>query len=168
MSGIYQISKRFTFEAAHWLPGLADGHKCGRLHGHSYTVEVLLAAPALTGPGFVVDFGELAPLKRHLDECYDHQLLNEVLDVVPTSENLAKVLFDWCSAHIPLPDGAVLTAVRVSETASSWAEYRPRSADVSVADFDLPSPLLELLITRGTDVPRNPDHRRWSQTVPDL
>lgn len=122
----YQISKRFPFEAAHWLSGLPEGHKCSRLHGHSYTVEVLLEATDLTEPGFVVDFGELAPLKRHLDEFYDHQLLNEILDNPPTSENLAKVLFDWCSAHIPLPDGARLTAVRISETATTWAEYRPR------------------------------------------
>lgn len=136
MSGTYQIGKRFTFEAAHWLSGLPAGHKCGRMHGHSYTVEVVLEATELTGPGFVVDFGELAPLKRYLDERYDHQLLNEVLDVEPTSENLAQVVFDWCSAHIPLPDSAVFTAVRVSETASTWAEYRPTPADTGVAETD--------------------------------
>lgn len=136
MSGVYHIGKRFTFEAAHWLSGLASGHKCGRMHGHSYTVEVLVEAAELTGPGFVVDFGELAPLKRHLDARYDHQLLNEVLDVEPTSENLAKMLFDWCSAHLPLPDGAVLTAVRVSETAATWAEYRPTPADAGTTDPD--------------------------------
>lgn len=124
----FQISKRFPFEAAHWLSGLPEGHKCGRLHGHSYTVEVLLEATELTEPGFVVDFSELAALKRHLDERYDHQLLNDVLDVRPTSENLAKVLFDWCNAHILLPDGARITAVRVSETATTSAEYRPRIA----------------------------------------
>ncbi|QIZ37936.1 6-carboxytetrahydropterin synthase QueD [Saccharopolyspora sp. ASAGF58] len=136
MSGAYQIGKRFNFEAAHWLSGLPDGHKCGRLHGHSYAVEVLLAAAELTGPGFVVDFGELAPLKEHLDECYDHQLLNEVLDVEPTSENLAKLVFDWCGTHIPLPEGVVITAVRVSETATTWAEYRPATVEThtSVAE----------------------------------
>lgn len=133
MSGVYQIGKRFTFEAAHRLSGLVDGHKCGRLHGHSYTVEVVLEATELSAPGFVVDFGELAPLKQHLDEHFDHRLLNEVLDVEPTSENLAKVVFEWCSTHIPLPEGAVIAAVRVSETATTWAEYR-RSTGATSAE----------------------------------
>ncbi|MCI2424055.1 6-pyruvoyl tetrahydropterin synthase family protein [Saccharopolyspora sp. K220] len=126
MSGVYQSGQRFTFEAGLWLSGLRDGHKYGQVHGHSYTVEVLLEAPELTEPGFVVD-DELTPFKRHLDQCYDHQLLNEVLDIEPTNANLAKVLFEWCSAHIPLPEGAVLMAVRVG-TATTWAEYRPATA----------------------------------------
>lgn len=129
MSGVYRIGKRFNFEAAHWLSGLVEGHQCGRLHGHSYTVEVVLEATELSGPGFVVDFGELAPLKRHLDEHFDHRVLNEVGDGEPTSENLAKALFEWCSAHIPFPEGAVIAAVRVSETATTWAEYRPGTAE---------------------------------------
>lgn len=122
--GIFRIGKTFTFAAAHRLGGLAEGHKCGRLHGHGYTVEVTLASRRLTGPGFVVDFAELNLLKRHLDGEFDHQLLNEVVDVEPTSENLARVLFDWCVAHLALPDGVVVEAVRVRETATSWAEYR--------------------------------------------
>ncbi|MBC8991791.1 6-pyruvoyl trahydropterin synthase family protein [Micromonospora chalcea] len=122
--GIYRIGKTFTFEGAHLLGGLSEGHKCGRLHGHGYTVEVTLASRRLTGPGFVVDFAELDLLKRHLDGEFDHQLLNEVVDVEPTSENLARVLFDWCMAHLALPDGVVVEAVRVRETATSWAEYR--------------------------------------------
>lgn len=35
---MYRIGKRFMFEAAHHLPDLPEGHKCARLHGHSYTV----------------------------------------------------------------------------------------------------------------------------------
>lgn len=121
----HTISKRFLFDAAHQLRGLPDGHKCGRMHGHSYTVEVALAARELIAPGFVVDFAELDPIKQHLNDCYDHRTLNDVMDVEPTSENLAQVLFDWCTANIPLPDTASVVAVRVSETASTWAEYQP-------------------------------------------
>ena len=59
---MYRISKKWTFDAAHHLDGLPEGHKCARVHGHTWTVEVVLAAVTLTGPGFVTDFGELAPL----------------------------------------------------------------------------------------------------------
>jgi 6-pyruvoyltetrahydropterin/6-carboxytetrahydropterin synthase len=120
-----RIGKRFAFEAAHRLGGLPEGHKCGRLHGHSYTVEVIIVAAALSGPGFVADFADLDPLKRYLAEVFDHQVLNDVVGVEPTSENLARVVFDWCAVNLLLPGGASLEAVRVSETTATWAEYRP-------------------------------------------
>lgn len=122
---MYRISKRFSFEAAHFLRGLPEGHPCSRVHGHSYTIEVFLVAEHLTGPGFVVDFRELAALKKHVDQHLDHTTLNDVVEVEPTSENLAKVLFDWCAENLPLPASAAVEAVRVAETASTWAEYRP-------------------------------------------
>lgn len=120
-----RIGKRFTFEAAHWLGSLPEGHKCARQHGHSYTVEVIIAATGLSGPGFVADFADLDPLKNYLAEVFDHRVLNDVAGVEPTSENLARVLFDWCAANIPLPSAASFEAVRVSETPATWAEYRP-------------------------------------------
>jgi 6-pyruvoyltetrahydropterin/6-carboxytetrahydropterin synthase len=56
-------------------------------------------------------------------------MLNDVIDAEPTSENLARVLFEWCAANIALPSpSAAIAAVRVSETAATWAEYRPESA----------------------------------------
>lgn len=122
---MYRISKRFTFEAAHCLGGLPQGHKCAREHGHSYAVEVILEAADLDGPGFVADFADLDPLRDHLADVYDHQLLNSVIDVEPTSENLARVLFDWCTARLALPAGTLVEAVRVGETSATWAEYRP-------------------------------------------
>jgi 6-pyruvoyltetrahydropterin/6-carboxytetrahydropterin synthase len=122
---VYRIGKAFSFEAAHHLPGLPAEHKCSRPHGHSYTVEVTVTAAELTGPGFVTDFADLAPLGRYLGSTLDHQDLNKVLVIAPTSENLARHLFGWCQDNIPLPPGTGIEAVRVSETASSWAEYRP-------------------------------------------
>ncbi|SEF55577.1 6-pyruvoyltetrahydropterin/6-carboxytetrahydropterin synthase [Nonomuraea solani] len=121
----FRIGKRFTFEAAHQLSGLPGGHKCGRLHGHSYTVEVVLTATELSESGFVIDFANLDPIKRHLAEHFDHQPLNEAIDIEPTSENLARVLFEWCAKNVPLPATAAIEAVRVSETSATWAEYRP-------------------------------------------
>lgn len=123
---MYRIGKRFRFEAAHYLRGLPEGHKCARLHGHSYTVEVSVATDGdLVPPGFVVDFAELSALGTYLSKRYDHRVLNEVVNVAPTSENLARLLFDWCSANLHLPPGVTVAAVRVSETASTFAEYAP-------------------------------------------
>ena len=139
---MYRICKRFTFDAAHRLDGLPDGHKCGRLHGHTYTVEVELAAHRLDEHGFVIDFGDLSKIVKGLiDQSYDHRFLNDMIDcgtcpVNPTAENIA---FDLYNTITPLlraflsrsaPENGdtnriELQAVRVSETPSSWAEYRP-------------------------------------------
>jgi 6-pyruvoyltetrahydropterin/6-carboxytetrahydropterin synthase len=118
----------FGFEAAHCLSGLPAGHKCTRRHGHSYKAEVILASTELAEPGFVVDFAGLDPFRRFLAETLDHRDLNEVLPVPPTSERLAQYLYGWCAASLGLPAAVTVEAVRVSETASTWAEYRPGTA----------------------------------------
>lgn len=123
---MYRIGKAFRFEAAHHLPGLPEGHKCARPHGHSYTAEVTVVTGAeLTGPGFVVDFAELAALGTYLDAAFDHRDLNAVLPVASTSENLAAHLYQWCTVNLTLPAGVRVEKVRVSETASTFAEYIP-------------------------------------------
>lgn len=121
----YMIAKRFTFSASHQLPGLPDGHQCGRLHGHNYAVEVVFGADELAAPGFVTDFGELAPLKAYLDASFDHRHLNEVLAVPPTSEHLAAHVADWVVENLEPAIAGRLVRVRVSETDSTWAEYTP-------------------------------------------
>lgn len=123
---MYRIGKRFGFEAAHHLSELPDGHKCARPHGHSYTVEISVATDRdLAPPGFVVDFAALAPLGTFLKETFDHRDLNEVLSVAPTSENLARLLYEWCVANLHLPAGVTVAAVQVGETTSTFAEYAP-------------------------------------------
>jgi 6-pyruvoyltetrahydropterin/6-carboxytetrahydropterin synthase len=79
----------------------------------------------LAPPGFVADFAELGPLGDYVKETLDHRDLNEVLDVAPTSENLARLLYEWCAAKLDLPPGVTIACVRVSETASTFAEYVP-------------------------------------------
>lgn len=123
---MFRIGKTFRFEAAHALAGLPDGHKCARPHGHGYTVEITLACTAaLRGPGFVVDFAALAPLGVYLEDTFDHRDLNTVLDVAATSENLARHLYCWCVQHLDLPGDVRVEKVRVSETATTFAEYAP-------------------------------------------
>jgi 6-pyruvoyltetrahydropterin/6-carboxytetrahydropterin synthase len=123
---MFTIGKSFTFEAAHHLDGLPEGHKCARQHGHSYRVEVLLESETLTGPGFVADFAALMPVKAFLDGQWDHRCLNDVLAAdQPTCENLARHLFEWCRANLDEYAARLVAAVRVSETRATWAEYRP-------------------------------------------
>lgn len=119
----WRIRKAFTFDAAHQLNGLDPAHKCGRLHGHTYQVEIILAAETLDAAGFVYDFGDLSPLKRMIDAELDHRCLNDVIDQ-PTSEHLAEHLFAWCRAHLDMRPEVSVECIRVAETPHTWAEYR--------------------------------------------
>jgi 6-pyruvoyltetrahydropterin/6-carboxytetrahydropterin synthase len=121
--GAFTIGKSFNFEAGHRLPGLPPEHKCSRQHGHSYQVEVVLTAPTLEDPGFVTDFGDLAPFKEFLDTELDHGNLHEILPVEPTSEHLAQYLAGWFIQNIEPDIFGQLVAVQVRETERSWARF---------------------------------------------
>jgi len=115
-----RIYKELSFEAAHRLPNVPPGHKCARLHGHSYRVEVHVEGPVGAQSGWVMDFADIqaacAPLLARLD----HYFLNEVegLDN-PTAENLARWI--WVRLHGALPG---LCEVVVRETCTSGVRYR--------------------------------------------
>ena len=117
---MYTITKQFHFSASHVIEGLPEGHPCARLHGHNYAVELVLEAPALDRIGFVVDYGDLKPFKRLLDDELDHRHLNDVITGPTTAEHLAYYLHQRAKAL-----WAQVAAVRVSETPKTWAEYRP-------------------------------------------
>jgi 6-pyruvoyltetrahydropterin/6-carboxytetrahydropterin synthase len=116
---LFQISKQFTFSASHVLERLPAGHPCGRLHGHNYVVEIVLESGELDPSGFVVDYRDLTPFRRILDEELDHRHLNDVLVEQTSAENVAKYLFRRARELWP-----AVAAVRVSETPRTWAEYR--------------------------------------------
>lgn len=121
---MYRITKEFSFSASHQLHGLPDDHPCARLHGHNYIVVVELSATTLDAHGFVRDYRELDLLKRYIDNSFDHRHLNDVLPDQPTtSEYLAAHFFIWCKQHWP-----EVSAVKVSETPKTWAEYRRAGA----------------------------------------
>lgn len=116
------ISKEFNFSASHVLGGLPEDHPCGRMHGHNYIVVVELSAPPdqLNAAGFVRDFGELSVVKSWIDEEIDHRHLNDVLgELNPSAELIAQWIYDHWKEKFP-----ELTAVRVSETPKTWAEFR--------------------------------------------
>lgn len=117
---MYRIAKEFHFSASHQLAHLPAEHPCARLHGHNYRVQVELGAAELNADGFVRDYQELAALKAYIDERFDHRHLNEVLELPSTAEQLARHFYEWSRAR-----WSEVTAVRVSETPNSWAEYRP-------------------------------------------
>lgn len=86
----YSIKVRQGFSAAHSLCGLKG--KCGEMHGHNYVVEVTISGRKLKGPGMVEDFVKVKQALREVMP--DHKLLNDVMAVPPTSEHLAKFLYD--------------------------------------------------------------------------
>ncbi len=120
---MFRITKEFHFSASHQLTELPADHQCARLHGHNYIVEVELSSADLNEHGFVRDYHELAPLKRYIDDELDHRHLNDVLrHNCVTAEFLARHLYEWCQTR-----WQEVTAVRVSETPKTWAEYHPES-----------------------------------------
>jgi 6-pyruvoyltetrahydropterin/6-carboxytetrahydropterin synthase len=119
----YRIAKQYTFHAGHHLAGLPEGHKCRNPHGHTFTAEVIVGSDVLVPPGFVTDFGDLAPFGAYIDAELDHRDLNQVLDFPPTSEAIAEVLALWFLDNLQSRIHGRLLAVRVSETPTSWAEY---------------------------------------------
>ncbi|MEU0027441.1 6-carboxytetrahydropterin synthase [Streptomyces sp. NPDC006335] len=121
--GAFTIGKKFGFEAGHRLPGLAPEHKCSRQHGHSYEVEIVLTASRLEAPGFVTDFGALAPFKEFLAIELDHRNLHEILPFEPTSERLAQFFAGWFIQNLQSNIPGRLVAVVVRETGSSWARF---------------------------------------------
>ncbi|WP_210585047.1 6-carboxytetrahydropterin synthase [Streptomyces sp. GESEQ-35] len=118
------ITKEFHFSASHVLDRLPSWHPCARMHGHNYIVVLELSARRedLTEAGFVRDYRELDAFKRWMDETLDHRHLNEAMGggISPSAENLAVWIFGLWTDRFP-----ELTAVRVSETPKTWAEYRP-------------------------------------------
>jgi 6-pyruvoyltetrahydropterin/6-carboxytetrahydropterin synthase len=111
-----EIFKEFVFEAAHRLPHVPEGHKCARLHGHSFTAQIYISGEVDPSTGWVVDF---ADIKTAFAPYYDHHYLNEIegLDN-PTSENIA--VWIW-SKMSPLLPG--LSKIIVKETCTTGAIY---------------------------------------------
>lgn len=120
----FTLKKKFTFEAAHFLPH-SDG-KCRRLHGHSWIGWAEVEADRLhtDGPqaGMVIDFGCMAStIKPMVDAYLDHYLLNESLAIEsPTSEAVA----EWIFQHLQ-EAGLDVATVTIEETCTSVCTYRP-------------------------------------------
>lgn len=115
----YRITKQFYFSASHQLEGLSEDHPCTRIHGHNYIIEIVLQSEQLDQIGFVIDYGQLNVLEQYIANTLDHRHLNDVFSFNPTTENIAKYLFDFCIKLWPQTE-----AIRVSETSRTRTEYR--------------------------------------------
>ena len=115
-----EIFKEIRFEAAHRLPNVPEGHKCARLHGHSFKVELHLCGEVGEHSGWLMDFSELDRAFKPLYEQLDHHYLNDIDGLAnPTSENLAKWIWDRMVQEV-----SGLSSVVVRETCTSGCIYR--------------------------------------------
>ena len=115
-----EIVKTFRFDAAHRLAHAPEGHKCRRLHGHSYRLDVHITGPVDEETGWVMDFGEIKQTVEPIIAELDHHLLNEVPGLEnSTSELIAAYLFDRIRKALP-----GLSAVTVWESETSRCVYR--------------------------------------------
>lgn len=115
-----ELFKEFVFEAAHRLPRVPEGHKCGRLHGHSFRVAVYIEGEVDPDTGWIRDFSEIKAIFKPLYERLDHNYLNEIPGLEnPTSEVIAKWI--WQQLKPLLPE---LSRIRIHETCTSGCEYR--------------------------------------------
>ena len=115
-----ELRKSFQLEAAHLLPNLPLTHKCRRLHGHSFKVDVVVAGECDPKLGWLMDYADISETFKPLWEQLDHRYLNEVPGLEnPTSENLAAWIWNRLKPKLPL-----LTEVSVAETCMSRCVYR--------------------------------------------
>lgn len=115
-----EIFKQFTIEAAHRLPNVPAGHKCGRLHGHSFGIEIRVCGEPDPATGWVMDFADIKAAFAPLFEQLDHHYLNEVEGLEnPTSEVLARWIWQRLEPHLP-----ALSEVVVRETCTAGVRYR--------------------------------------------
>jgi 6-pyruvoyltetrahydropterin/6-carboxytetrahydropterin synthase len=118
-SRIVELVKEFRFEAAHYLPNVPEGHKCRRMHGHSFRGEVVVKGEVDPHTGWLIDFADLKAVVRPIVDRLDHYLLNEIEGLEnPTSEMVA--IWLWKQLQSQLPQ---LFRVTVEETCTSRCNY---------------------------------------------
>ena len=115
-----EIFKEFTFEAAHRLPNVPAGHKCGRLHGHSFQVAIHISGPLDPHTGWVRDFADIKAIFKPIYDQLDHNYLNDLPGLEnPTSEVIARWI--W---HKLKPDLPELSQMTLRETCTCGCIYR--------------------------------------------
>ncbi len=115
-----ELIKTFRFEAAHTLAKAPDGHKCRRLHGHSYKIDIHVTGQADPETGWVIDFGQIKQAVEPILDTLDHRFLDDIKGLAnSTSEMLAKYLWDKIKVNLP-----GLSAITVWESDTSRCIYR--------------------------------------------
>jgi 6-pyruvoyltetrahydropterin/6-carboxytetrahydropterin synthase len=115
-----RLSKSFRFEAAHDLPTFPEGHKCRRLHGHSFRFDVVVEGEVDPTLGYLMDYGDIRRVVDPIVKQLDHYYLNDIKGLEnSTSEMIARWLWDRIRPELPL-----LSSIIVYETCTSSCEYR--------------------------------------------
>lgn len=97
-----EISKQFYFDAAHFIPHMADGHAYRQMHGHSFKVQIAVQGKSQPDTGWVMDFDALDKLVAEVRSELDHRVLNEIEGLtVPTLENLCAWLWRRLAGQLP-------------------------------------------------------------------
>lgn len=111
------VTRKYHFESAHFLPKVREGHKCARMHGHNYEMEVHVSG--LVGEdGFIIDFWDLDKVVQPLIDKVDHRTLNNIPGLEnPTAENIA----EWFLRELRIA-GCEVTRVRIYETKECWSD----------------------------------------------
>ena len=123
---MFEVSVEQTFAAGHALRNYHG--KCENVHGHNYRVQITVAGPTLDENGLLVDFIELKRLMGQVVDYFDHRFINDLppFDVLnPSAENLAKYFHDQVSGSLALDQPVKISEVKIWETDTSLAVYRP-------------------------------------------
>jgi len=113
------VYKEFTFDAAHFLPNVPEGHKCRSLHGHTYQVKIYVKGPLDDRAGWVIDFTDIKAVCKPVIDRLDHALLNELPGLKnPTAENVANWI--WLQIKDQMPG---LQRIELKETPTSGVIY---------------------------------------------
>ena len=114
------IYKQFTFDSAHYLPNVPEGHKCKNLHGHTYHLKIFIDGPLDTKVGWVMDYGDMKKAWKQVEVLLDHQYLNDIEGLEnPTAEII--VVWIWRKLKVLLPQ---LCKLELKETPSSGVIYQ--------------------------------------------
>ena len=114
-----ELVREYRFESAHFLPKVPEGHRCRRMHGHSFKIDVVLGGPMNEESGFLIDFYDVDRVVQPVIDSLDHRLLNEIPGLEnPTSEILARYVYDRVFPSLP-----GLCSVTVWETVDARCIY---------------------------------------------
>ncbi|MEL7121323.1 MAG: 6-carboxytetrahydropterin synthase QueD [Bacteroidota bacterium] len=115
-----EIYKQFTFDSAHWLPNVPEGHKCKNMHGHTYIIRIYVEGDLDEKLGWVIDFAEIKAIWKPLEKMLDHKVINDIPGLEnPSAENIA--IWIWRKLKPQLPG---LSRIELNETPTSGVIYR--------------------------------------------
>lgn len=114
------ITRRYSFEAAHWLPKVPEEHKCRRLHGHNYLVDVTIGGQ-VNEIGFIIDFWDLDKIVDPIIQLVDHRTLNDIIGLEnPTAEFIGTWFMYKLNGTLPLKHS--IANIRIYETSNCWCD----------------------------------------------